>query len=158
MKKLLPLILFIVLLISGCGEVGNISAIKNNNISKSPNKVKAEEKGFQNIEKIKIVKFTYDNQKTLLSQKVVKSIIIDRTEDLKKFMEAFNSKELLLKKFDMGPMPYKLTLITKDGSEDVYDLSFIETEIFLHQNGNGYSINNTTLAKEITTILKKAEL
>ena len=158
MKKLLPLILFIVLLISGCGEVGNICAVKNNDSSKSTNKIENEEKGFENIEKIEIVKFSYDNEKTLQSQKVVKRIIIDRTADLKKFMEAFNSKKLLLVKFDMGPMPYKLTILKKDGSKDVYDLNYLDTGIFLHENGNGYSIEDTTLVKEVIEIFKKAGL
>lgn len=153
MRKLLPFVLLIVLLISGCQNTG--STAKNNETAKAPNKIESEGKGFENIERIEIVKFSYDKQRSYQSKKTDKTVIIENTNDIKKFIEIFNKKEISSGIYNVLPMDYQLSIIKKDGSKEVYDLAYSESQVFFHDNGTGYFITNADTAKEFSELMKK---
>ncbi len=136
MKKLICVILFFSLLIVGCEKTENIG------------------KGFKKIEKIDIVKFSYDKSRTSQSRTIEKTVALEKTEDIKKFIEIFNKKDKSLSKFDVKPMDFMVSIIKKDGAKEVYDLAFDETSIFFHQNGTGYFIRNSKTAKDLNDLMQ----
>ena len=142
MRRLISMILLSLLLI-GC----------TSNQTTSISTPIADEKGFGDIEKIKVTKFIYKGERLLQNQKIDKVIIIEKTQNIKNFMDIFNSKEISMGQFDVLPFEYEIKIIKKDGSVEKYDMAFSNKDVFFHDNGTGWFIHDGDRAKELQNVI-----
>jgi len=109
--------------------------------------------GYENIGKVEITRYSYDQGRNYESKKVEKTIAIEDSRDIQWFMEIFNSKEKSLGVFDVKPFDYQVDIIRKDGTRESYDLALSENKVFFHDNGKGYFINDPAGAMQLKKLL-----
>ncbi len=112
-----------------------------------------QEKGYENIAKIEITKYSYNPEQGYESKRIEKTIAIEIGLDIRWFMEIFNSKELSLATFDIKPLNYQVDIVRKDGPREIYDFALSESQVFFRQNGKGYFVNDSKSAAELKKLL-----
>lgn len=154
MKKIISAVLLIVLL-SGCSgkEIANQST--NTDAIVGPVTGIQEEKGYTDISKIEIRKFTYNGQKTIQNRELNKLVILEKGQDIKKAIDIFNSKVKNPGIVDRLASDYQMDITRKDGSIESYDLNINESKIvFFDNHGCFYQVNNTDSVKVMLEIMQ----
>lgn len=125
-------------------------------INNSPGQI--QEKGHENIAKIEITRYSYDQNRSYTSKKIEKNVSIEKSQDIKIFMELFNSKEKSSGMLDVGPMDYQVSIIKKDGFKEVYDMALSYNQVFFHNNGTGYLVNNPASVSILRELLSTYQI
>lgn len=154
MKKII-LALSIIVLLTGCSGKEAANQSMNNDAAAGPVTGIQEEKGYGDVSKIEIRKFTYNGKKIIQNRELNKLVILEKGQDIKKAADIFNSKVKNAGIFDRLASDYQMDVIKKDGSRESHDMSIGESAIYFFDNKGGfYQVNNTDSVKVMLGLMQ----